>query len=152
MKPLNILFVSPYIPSLIRVRPYNFIRALAERGHHLTLLALEPPGEDTSSLETLRRWCQYVETAPLPRWRTLWNGVQAIPSPTPFQAAYSRSPQMTELIERVQASRSFDVVHVEQTPKHLSICGELSHPSSLTQDGNRLGAGLEVTWLECAPQ
>ncbi|HXV98217.1 MAG TPA: glycosyltransferase [Anaerolineae bacterium] len=113
MKPLNILFISPYIPSLIRVRPYNFIKALAERGHHLTLLALEPPGEDTSSLETLRRWCQYVETAPLPRWRTLWNGVQAIPSPIPFQAAYSRSPQMAELIERIQASRPFDVVHVE---------------------------------------
>lgn len=113
MNSLNILFISPYLPSLIRVRPYNFIKALAERGHRLTLLALVPPKEDTSSLNTLRQWCERVETIPLPQWRTLWNGVQAIPGQTPFQAAYSRSPQMAALIQQTQASQTFDVVHVE---------------------------------------
>ncbi len=113
MNSLNILFISPYIPSLIRVRPYNFIKALAERGHNLTLLALEPPKEDTSSLSTLRQWCQRVETVPLPRWRTLWNGLQVIPGQVPFQAAYSRSPEMAELIRRTQAAKTFDIVHIE---------------------------------------
>lgn len=113
MTSLNILFISPYLPSLIRVRPYNLIKALAERGHCITLLALEPPGEDTSSLDTLRHMCQQVEPVPLPHWRTLWNAVQVMPGQTPLQAAYSRSPQMAELIKRTQAKNKFDIVHVE---------------------------------------
>ncbi|GAB4530992.1 MAG: glycosyltransferase [Anaerolineae bacterium] len=113
MKQLRILFISPYLPSLIRVRPYNFIKSLAARGHQITLLALLPPGEDTSSLETLRSWCQDVQTVRLPRWRTLYNGLRALPGQVPFQAAYSRSPEMSELIQRTQAKARFDVVHVE---------------------------------------
>lgn len=113
MKPLHVLFISPYIPSLIRVRPYNLIKALARRGHRITLLALEPPGEDTNGLEALRTCCQRVQTVPLPRWRTLWNGLRAVPSRTPFQAAYSRSPQMSALIQQVQSEERFDVVHIE---------------------------------------
>jgi glycosyltransferase involved in cell wall biosynthesis len=113
MKQPRILFVSPYLPSLIRVRPYNLIRALAERGHQITLLALEPPGDDTSGLDSLRGWCRSVQTVPLARWRTLWNGLYALPGQTPFQAAYSRSPQMSALIQRTLAETDFDVVHVE---------------------------------------
>jgi glycosyltransferase involved in cell wall biosynthesis len=113
MKQLRTLFVSPYLPSLIRVRPYNLIRALAERGHQVTLLALEPPGDDTSGLENLRGWCRRVQTVPLTRWRTLWNGLCALPGQTPFQAAYSRSPQMSALIQRTLADTDLDVVHVE---------------------------------------
>jgi glycosyltransferase involved in cell wall biosynthesis len=113
VKPLRILFISPYLPSLIRVRPYNFIKYLAQRGHEITLLALEPPGEELGSLDTLRAWCRSVATVPLPRWRTLWNGVQAIPGRIPFQAAYSRSPAMVHLIRQTQAETRFDVVHVE---------------------------------------
>ena len=113
MKPLLILFVSPYLPSLIRVRSYNLIKALAERGNHVTLLALEPPGEDRSGLEDLRRWCRHVRTVPLARWRTLWNGLSALPRQVPLQAAYSRSPQMSALIQQTLAKAEFDVVHVE---------------------------------------
>ncbi len=110
---LRILFICPYLPSLIRVRPYNLIQALARRGHLITLLALEPPAEDVSGLGALREWCQRVEVVPLPRWRPLWNGMRALPSRTPFQAAYSRSPQMANLIRQVQAEAAFDIAHVE---------------------------------------
>lgn len=113
MTSLNILFISPYFPSLIRVRPYNFIKFLAEQGHRITLLALHPPREDTSGLAMLHQWCQQVHTVPLPQWRTLWNGLRAIPSSTPFQAAYSRSPEMAALIQQTIATGKFDVVHIE---------------------------------------
>ena len=113
VEPLRILLICPYLPSLIRVRPYNLIKALAQRGHQITLLALKPPGEDTSGLTRLCMWCRRVEIVPLPRWRTLWNGVRALPGQTPFQAAYSRSPEMTDLIRRTQMETTFDVVHVE---------------------------------------
>jgi sugar transferase (PEP-CTERM/EpsH1 system associated) len=125
VEPLRILFISPYLPSLIRVRPHNLIRALAQRGHRITLLALEPPNEDTNGLDLLRAWCQRVQTVPLPRWRTLWNGLRALPGQIPFQAAYSRSPEMADLIRRTQNEEDFDVVHVE----HLRGA-ELSGPSA----------------------
>ncbi len=138
MKPLRILFISPYVPSLIRVRPYNLIRALALRGNQITLLALEPPGEDTSSLDTLRAWCQHVQTVPLPRWRTLLNGLQALPSQTPFQAAYSRSPEMSTLVQRMQTGGNYDVMHVE----HLRGA-ELSRSSV---NGSRCANGIPIVF------
>jgi sugar transferase (PEP-CTERM/EpsH1 system associated) len=113
MKPLRILFVSPYLPSLIRVRPYNLIKALAQRGHQITLLALQPPNDDTGGLDSLNAWCQVVRTTTLPRWRTFWNALLALPSDTPFQAAYSRSPEMTALIQHTRREGDFDVIHVE---------------------------------------
>lgn len=113
MERFRILFVSPYLPSRIRVRPYNLIRALAERGHQVTLLALAPPGDDASGLADLRAWCQGVQVVSLARWRVLWNGLRALPGRTPFQAAYSRSPQMMALIQRTLAEVALDVVHVE---------------------------------------
>ncbi len=113
MKPLKVLFIAPYLPSLIRVRPFNLIKYLAQRGHQITLLALEPPGEDMSSLNTLQGWCHRVEMVQLPAWRTLWNTSQALISKTPLQAAYSRSPQMAKLIRQTQAETTFDVAHVE---------------------------------------
>ena len=113
MTPLRVLFISPYLPSLIRVRPYNLIKALAGRGHQITLLALVPPNEDTNGLASLHAWCSDIQTVPLPRWRTLWNALRALPSRTPLQAAYSRSPEMSTLIRRIQAQEHFDVVHLE---------------------------------------
>ncbi len=113
MKPLRILFIAPYLPSLIRVRPYNIIKHLARQGHKITLLALTPPGEDRSGLKTLRKWCQTVQTVPLPRWQILRNGLLALPGKAPFQAAYSRSPAMTNCIRQTQLESTFDVAHVE---------------------------------------
>jgi sugar transferase (PEP-CTERM/EpsH1 system associated) len=110
---MRILFVVPYLPSLIRVRPYNLIRALARRGHHIALMALHPSGEDTSGLPNLSEWCQSVQLVPLPRWRVLLNGLRAVSTPTPFQAAYSRSPQMADLIRRTLAEDRCDVIHLE---------------------------------------
>lgn len=113
MAPLRLLFIAPYLPSLIRVRPYNLIKYLAGQGHEITLLALVPPGEDTSGLDSLRQWCRQVQTAPLPRWRTLGNALLALPGRTPLQAAYSRSPEMSELIRKTENQATFDLVHVE---------------------------------------
>lgn len=113
MDPLRILFISPYIPSPIRVRPYNLIKHLAKQGHKITLLALIPPGEDTDTLGTLRDWCHTVKTVSLPRWRTLWNAVRAIPTGLPLQAAYSQSPEMAALIRETEQKTKFDVVHIE---------------------------------------
>lgn len=110
---MNILFVSPYIPSLIRVRPYNILRALVKRGHAVTLLALQPPTDEGEALPQLREWCKAVYTVPHSRAQTLINGLLALPGRLPLQAAYSRSPAFAQAARDVLARGQFDVVHLE---------------------------------------
>lgn len=110
---MKLLFISPYIPSLIRVRPYNFLRALAARGHEVTLAALQPPGDSGESLKELSAVCAAVHVVPHPRNRTLLNGLLALPTDQPVQAAYSRSPAFNTLIRRLLAEQRFDAAHIE---------------------------------------
>ncbi len=112
MTPLSILFVAPYPPSLIHVRTYNLIKALAHRGHRITLLYLLPPGESTSP-DGITKDCVASMGVPLSRRQTLLNGLRALPTRRPFQAAYGMSPQMVARIRQTLAAHSFDVAHVE---------------------------------------
>jgi glycosyltransferase involved in cell wall biosynthesis len=112
-RPLSILFVVPYVPSLIRVRPFNLIRALAERGLSITLLALRPPGDDVGGLPSLREWCKSVHVLPLGRGRILWNLLSAFPRTIPLQAAYSLSPQLESVLRSLVRQNRFDLIHLE---------------------------------------
>lgn len=110
---MRLLFVIPYIPSLIRVRPYNLLRALARRGHRITLLALQPPSDAGESVDHLRDVCEAVHVVPHGRGRTLLNGLAALPERTPIQAAYSRSADFARKAREVIAAGRFDAAHVE---------------------------------------
>ena len=110
---MRILFISPYVPSKIRVRPYNWIKYLAAQGHQVTLLSLTAGPDDEAALPEMTAVCERVRTVPHPRWRPLWNGLRALPSREPFQLAYSRLPAMDRLIEETIATSQFDVAHIE---------------------------------------
>lgn len=110
---MRILFVTPYIPSLVRVRPYNLLKALVARGHAVTLLCLQPPGDSGETLNQLRQWCEAVHVVPHPSSRALLNGLRALPQRIPVQAAYSESPDFVEMAQGVLAVQEFDVAHVE---------------------------------------
>lgn len=110
---MRILFVTPYIPSLIRVRPYNILRALVDRGHEVTLLSLQPPGDMGESLPQLREWCHAVHIVPLARSQTFANGLMALPTRLPLQAAYSRSLLFHQTAGELLQRESFDIVHLE---------------------------------------
>ena len=56
---MRILFLSAYVPSPIRVRPYSFIKALAARGHTITLVC-GSRADDAAALEELRGCCRVV--------------------------------------------------------------------------------------------
>jgi sugar transferase (PEP-CTERM/EpsH1 system associated) len=110
---MRILFVTPYIPSRVRVRPYNFLRALAERGHSITLLALQPPGDEGETLPDLRRWCEQVQVVPHSPFRIMLNELKALPGRLPLQAAYSVSPVLNQITQDILADERLDVAHVE---------------------------------------
>lgn len=114
---MNVLYVVPYVPNLIRVRPYNLIRRLAARGHRVTVAAVYANEQELAGLDSLRAECHQVRAWRLPGWRSLWNCVRALPSGKPLQSTYSWdagfSAEITRLACGGDGRAAFDVVHVE---------------------------------------
>lgn len=114
---MRILFVVPYTPNLIRVRPYNLIRALGERGHDVTVLTLATNEEEWADSQALAADGFEVITQGINRFRSLANCVAALPTGTPLQAVYSWHPGLarrtTALASNANGHPPFDVVHVE---------------------------------------
>jgi polysaccharide biosynthesis protein PslH len=110
---MNLLFVVPYVPTLIRVRPYQFIKALARRGHTLTLATLIEREEERAALDTINSWGVETIALPLSKLRSLWNCAAALPGSDPLQAHFCWQPALAAQIDQLIASRKFDAVHVE---------------------------------------
>ena len=113
---MDILFVVPYVPSLIRVRPYNLIRSLSQRGHRVSVMTLWSDEKEQADVERLRELCFEVLALPMARWRSMWNCLLALPTWTPLQAVYSWHPGLAYQIDnRVIGNglHSYDVIHIE---------------------------------------
>lgn len=109
--PMRILFISAYVPSRIRVRPYSFIKALAVRGHAITLVCGARAG-DAAALDELRALCQRVIAVPTSTAQMGWNALRALTAPWPLQAALNFTPALLEAVQ--QAARiGHDVAHIE---------------------------------------
>ena len=57
---MNILFVIPYVPNKIRVRPYSWIRYLSKLGHHVTLFTVCTNQDDHQALLDLQQYCDQI--------------------------------------------------------------------------------------------
>jgi polysaccharide biosynthesis protein PslH len=114
---MRILFVVPYTPNLIRVRPYNLIRALGECGHEVTVLTLATNEEEWADAGALAGGGPEVLAHGIGRVRSLVNCMKALPGPTPLQAVYSWQPQLARHVRMLAGGEHgrppYDVVHVE---------------------------------------
>lgn len=110
---MNILFVVPYVPNLIRARSYNIIRKLAEHGHPVHVITLWSSEEERRSAEELKKYCHSVQSFSMPTWRSLANSLAALPTTQPLQAWYSWHPQMARQIVASAQKEKIDVIHVE---------------------------------------
>lgn len=110
---LNILFIVPYVPNLIRVRPFNLIRHLAARGNQITLVTLWSTPQEKADLELLKDYCRQIYAFQLPVWRSYLNSLGAIPRDIPLQAVYCWQPEMARFLDTLVARVQFDVIHVE---------------------------------------
>jgi glycosyltransferase involved in cell wall biosynthesis len=108
---MRLLFVSPYVPSPVRVRPYQWIRALARQGVRVRLIALRPPEDAWVHEPAVADACERMTVFPLTRMRTLANAASAMPRGLPLQAAYSLHPDAERQI--AGEARECDVVHIE---------------------------------------
>lgn len=113
MRPLQLLFVVPYVPNPIRVRPYQFIRSMIQRGHKVTLATLPVGSGEEADLFELRQMGVRVISQAMPSWLSLFNSLLALPSRTPLQAVYSRNPLLLRRLDRELLFTDFDAVHVE---------------------------------------
>jgi len=108
---MEILFIVPYVPNLIRVRSYNLIRGLSARGHRLTVLTVWTDEREREEVERLRHYCSSVQAVYLPAWRSWLNCLQSLPGTIPLQAMYSWQPELMAYI--AGAEFKADVVHIE---------------------------------------
>jgi len=134
---LRILYITPYVPSPIRVRPYNLIRSLSDRGHLLTVVSAYASNGELLEAEALRRHCHRLEPLPVSRRESLWNCLRTLPTSMPLQSVYCWTPRMRariadELRANGRNGPPYDLVHVE----HLRGA----------RYGLQLGVDIPVVW------
>lgn len=111
---MNILYVVPYVPDPVRVRPFNLIRQLVRRGHRLTLATLWSNAREREFLREIETWGVRVLARPLSKRRATWNLLTTLPRPVPLQAVYCWNPDLLGLIrEQVVRPGEINLVHVE---------------------------------------
>ncbi|MGD2156277.1 MAG: glycosyltransferase [Anaerolineales bacterium] len=112
---MDILFLVPYVPNLIRVRPYNLIRSLTARGHRVTVMTLSNYEEE--DVARLEEYCHRVYAYDLPTWRSVLNTLAALPTSTPLQAVYSWQPALAkgclQLARDCNGTSPSFVIHIE---------------------------------------
>lgn len=110
---MKILYVVPYTPTPIRVRPYNLLRTLCRRGHRVTLATLwERPAEQADLAALAEDGCTIVAYR-LTRGQIVRNLLAALPSRTPLQARYGWQPDLAGAVQLALAEKSYDIVQVE---------------------------------------
>jgi hypothetical protein len=111
---MDIIFLVPYVPDLIRVRPYNLIRSLTASGYRVTVMTFCNHEEDVARL---KNHYHRVYAYDLPTWRSIFNALTALPPMTSLQAVYSWQPALPagylELVRDCNGTSPSFVIHIE---------------------------------------
>lgn len=110
---MRIAYIVPYVPNLIRTRPYNLINQLASLGHEVTVFTLGSGQQDLIDMQALKGQGRDVHYYGQPVWRSLLNCAAAVPSRQPLQSVYSWQRDMALQIVQHASQNQFDIVHVE---------------------------------------
>lgn len=117
---MRILVVSPFPPYPPadggKVRVYNLIRELSRR-NEVTLLCFYSGEGELSALKELGRYCRVeaVERKEITGFQSLLFNIRHILSPHPIISVAYRSKRMSERLDALLATGSFDVVQIELT-------------------------------------
>lgn len=109
---MRILFVTPYVPSRIRVRPFNLIKSLSSV-HEVSLVSLLCDEYEREMVRDVAKYCASVDLLPLPKSQAYKNCLLALPTLTPLRVAYYKLPAFVERIKQVIHERHIEVVHGE---------------------------------------
>jgi sugar transferase (PEP-CTERM/EpsH1 system associated) len=110
---MKLLFITPYVPSRIRVRPFQIIKELAKR-HRVHVLALGESDETrTEGVEEIMPVVEELCVIPHSRMRGLAQACASLPLPVPLSAAYCWSRRMRRAVTWELGGGRFDLIHVE---------------------------------------
>jgi sugar transferase (PEP-CTERM/EpsH1 system associated) len=109
---MRILYITPYLPSSVRIRPLGFIRELSQR-HAITLVTLVYPQAERRFLEEVRPYCQAIYPLTLDRSAALARCLLALPTRIPLSVAYTHSPEMRRTVRALVRRGGYDLVHLE---------------------------------------
>ena len=109
---MRILFVTPYVPSHIRARPFNLIKLLAQT-HEIALVSLVADDYERALVADIEQYCVSVDLVELVRWQAYARCLLALSTAVPLRVAYYRSPAFARRIKEVIARQEIDVVHAE---------------------------------------
>src|SRR5258707_1556821 len=109
---MRILFVTPYVPSRIRVRPYQLIKSLSYL-HEISRVSLLCDEYEREMVQDVAQYCTSVNLVPLPKWRAYANCLLALPAYMPLRVAYYRSPEFIQTIQQVIRKQAIEIVHGE---------------------------------------
>jgi glycosyltransferase involved in cell wall biosynthesis len=110
---MRIAYIVPYVPNLIRTRPYNLITQLTSLGHEVTVFTLGSGQQDLMDAQALKGHGRDVHYYAQPVWRSLLNSAAAVPSRKPLQSVYSWQRDMALQIAQRASQNQFDILHVE---------------------------------------
>ena len=91
---MKILFIVPYAPDRIRVRPYNLIKELVRRGHEVTLATLWSTPAELDGLRQIENAGVKILACRLAFARSVWNSLGALSGSRPFQSVYAWQPEL----------------------------------------------------------
>jgi sugar transferase (PEP-CTERM/EpsH1 system associated) len=109
---MNILYVTPYVPSRIRVRPLQFIKALSQT-HQISLVSLLCNQYEQVLVQDVAEYCTSVELVRLPKWQAYTNCLRHLPTNIPLRVAYYQSPAFVRRIAKLLQVQRIDVIHAE---------------------------------------
>lgn len=109
---MRILFVTPYVPSHIRARPFNLIKLLAQT-HEIALVSLVVDDYERALVADIEQYCVSIDLVELARWRAYARCLLALSTAVPLRVAYYRSPAFARRVKEVIARQEIDVVHAE---------------------------------------
>ena len=110
---MRIAYIVPYVPNLIRTRPYNLINQLSRLGHEVVVFTLGSSSQDLIDAQTLRDKCKDVHYYSHPVWHSFINSAAALPSRKPLQSVYSWQKSIAIQISKHVSRSKFDIVQVE---------------------------------------
>ena len=109
---MRILFVTPYVPSHIRVRPFHFIKLLSTM-HEIALVTLVCDEYERELVNEVAPYCSSLDMVPLPKWQAYAHCLGALPTTTPLRVAYYRSAAFVACLQKVMARERTELIHGE---------------------------------------
>jgi len=111
---MNILYIVPYAPTIIRTRPYHLIRALRQRGHRVTVGTLWEEDSEREELEEFTRdYDIQLVASHLGKLRIAGNISRGLLTNVPLQARYCWESRLLNKIKNALHKERFDIVHIE---------------------------------------